>query len=136
MNVAATGSGAGVAVNLGGGASYTFANNKLEGKKLDMVTLADMLEVYMDRPVKDLSELKGFYDVTLDLTQEDYRVMLIRAGMANGVVMPPQVARLLDGATTPSLFDAFEKLGLKLDARKELLDVIVVDQIQKQPTEN
>lgn len=136
VDVAATGSGAGVAVNLGGGASYTFANNKLEGKKLDMPTLVDTLETYMDRPIVDQSNLKGFFDVTLEITAEDYRVMLIRAAMANGIVLPPQAQRLVDGATTPSLFDAIEKQGLKLESRRLPLDVIVVDQISKSPTEN
>jgi uncharacterized protein (TIGR03435 family) len=136
VNVAATGSGAGVSVNLGGGASYSFANNKLEGKKLDMPTLVDTLQNFMDRPMVDRTELKGFYDVTLDVTAEDYRVMLIRAGTANGLVLPPQAMRLIDGATTPSLFDSIEKQGLKLDPRKEMLDVIVVDQVLKIPTEN
>ncbi len=136
VDVAATGSGQGVAVNLGGGASYTFANNMLEGKKLDMPTLVDTLETYMDRPIVDQSNLKGYYDVTLEITPEDYRVMLIRAAMANGIVLPPQAQRLLDGATTPSLFDAIEKQGLKLDTRRFPLDLIVVDQISKSPTEN
>lgn len=136
VDVAATGSGAGVAVNLGGGASYTFANNKLEGKKLDMPTLVDTLETYMDRPIVDQSNLNGFFDVTLEITAEDYRVMLIRAAIANGIVLPPQAQRLIDGATTPSLFDAIEKQGLKLEPRRLPLDVIVVDQISKSPTEN
>jgi uncharacterized protein (TIGR03435 family) len=136
VNVAATGSNAGVSVNLGGGASYTFANNKLEGKKLDMPTLVDTLETYMDRPVVDHSNVKGFFDVTLEITAEDYRVMLIRAATANGVVLPPQALRLLDGATTPSLFDAIDKLGLKLEPRRLPLDVIVVDQLAKAPSEN
>lgn len=136
VDIAATGSGQGVAVNLGGGASYTFANNKLEGKKLDLPTLVDTLENFMDRPMVDQSNLKGFYDVTLEITAEDYRVMLIRAAMANGIVLPPQAQRLIDGATTPSLFDAVEKQGLKLEPRRLPLDVIVVDQLSKTPTEN
>jgi uncharacterized protein (TIGR03435 family) len=136
VNVSGSGSGAGVSVNLGNGSSYSFANNKLEGKKLDMATLVDMLEVYMDRPLVDQSNLAGFYDISLEMTVEDYRVMLIRAGRANGIVLPPQVLRLIDGATTPSLFEGAEKLGLRLEPRKMPLDVIVVDQISKTPTEN
>ena len=136
VNISGSGSGAGVSVNLGNGSSYTFANNKLEGKKLDMETMVDTLELYMDRPMLDQSNLKGFYDISFEITAEDYRVMLIRAGQANGIVLPPQVLRLIEGATTPSLFDAIEKAGLHLEARKMPLDVIVVDQISKTPTEN
>jgi uncharacterized protein (TIGR03435 family) len=74
--------------------------------------------------------------LALEITPEDYRVMLIRAGMASGLVLPPQAMRLLEGATTPSLFDAIEMQGLKLEARKENLDVIAIDQVLKAPTEN
>jgi uncharacterized protein (TIGR03435 family) len=136
VNVSGAGSGAGVSVNLGNGSSYTFANNRLEGKKLDMATMVDTLELYMDRPMVDQSNLSGFYDVSLEITAEDYRVMLIRAGRANGIVLPPQVLRLIDGATTPSVFDAIEKLGLHLEPRKMPLDMIVVDQVSKTPSEN
>jgi len=43
---------------------------------------------------------------------------------------------LLDGASTPSLFDALQKVGMKLDARKAPLDVVVIDEVRKTPTEN
>jgi uncharacterized protein (TIGR03435 family) len=63
--------------------------------------------------------------------------MLIRSAVVAGVVLPPEVVRLLDGSPAPaSLFDALEKLGLKLVARKSPLDVLVVDKISKTPTEN
>jgi uncharacterized protein (TIGR03435 family) len=44
--------------------------------------------------------------------------------------------RLLDGASLPSLFDAMQKVGLKLDARKAPLDVLVIDEARKTPTDN
>ena len=74
--------------------------------------------------------------VSLEITVEDYRVMLIRAARANGIVLPPQVQRLMDGATTPSVFEGIEKLGLHLEARKMPLEIIFVDQMTKEPSEN
>jgi len=62
--------------------------------------------------------------------------MLIHAGVNAGVNVPPQALRLLDGASTPSLFDALQRVGLKLDARKAPLDVVVIDEVRKTPTEN
>jgi uncharacterized protein (TIGR03435 family) len=62
--------------------------------------------------------------------------MLIRAGVNAGAALPPEVLRFLDGATVPSLFDALQKLGLKLEARKAPLDLLVVDEARKTPTEN
>jgi uncharacterized protein (TIGR03435 family) len=89
----------------------------------------------VDRPILNLTELKGNYDLTLNLTPEDYQAMLIRAAVNNGVVLPPQVLKLMD-AGAASLFDAVEKVGLKLDARKAPLDQVVIDQLLKTPTEN
>ena len=131
------GSNQGVSINLGRGSSITFANNRFEAKRLNMDALASTLERFLDRPVVDKTALKGNYDLSLDLTAEDYRSMLIRSAVVAGVVLPPEVLRLIDGSPAPaSLFDALDKLGLKLVARKEPLDVLVVDRISKTPTEN
>ena len=110
-NVAASGSGAGVFVDLGHGSSYSFANSKFEGKKLNMDILSSMLERYVDRPILNLTELKGFYDLTLEVTPEDYQAMLIRAGVSAGMVFPPQVMRLIEGNSAPSLMDAAQQAG-------------------------
>ncbi len=135
-DVAANGSGQGVAVNLGGGSSYTFANNQFVATKLSMGVLAGNLERFLDRPIVDMTDLKGSYDFTLDLTEEDYRMMLVRIAYAAGVVLPPQALSLLENGPPVSLFDALQKLGLKLDARRAPLDVLVIDDARKTPTEN
>jgi uncharacterized protein (TIGR03435 family) len=136
VNVSGSGGSQGVSVNLGRGSSYTFSNNKFEAKRLTMAALAGNLERFVDRPIVDMTDLNGSYDFTLDLTQEDYRVMLIHAGVAAGVTLPPEALRLLDGASLASLYDAMQKVGLKLDARKAPLDLLVIDEARKTPTEN
>jgi uncharacterized protein (TIGR03435 family) len=98
--------------------------------------IAATLERFVDRPIVDMTDLKGAYDITLEVTQEDYRAMLIHAAVAAGVSLPPEALRFLDGASVPSLFEAVQKVGLKLDARKAPLDMIVVDDARKTPTEN
>jgi uncharacterized protein (TIGR03435 family) len=136
LTIAGSGSAQGISVNLGRGSSYAFANNKFEAKRVAMASLAEILERFVDRPIVDMTDLTGTYDVSLPVTDDDYRVMLIRAGLNAGVSLPPQALRLLDGASTPSLFEAMQKLGLKLDARKAPLDVVAVDEMRKTPTEN
>ena len=131
-----SGSSQGVFVKLGRDASYSFANNRIEGKKLTMENLAGVLDRFMDRPVVDLTNLKGRYDFAFDITEDDYRTMLIQAAVNNGVVLPPAALRLLDSGAPVSLFSGIEKLGLKLEVRKEPLDVLVIDEIRKTPTEN
>ena len=102
-----------------------------------MASLAATLERFLDRPVVDMTDVKGSYDFSVEVTAEDYRAMLIRSAVVAGVVLPPDVLRLLDGSSSPeSLFDGLAKLGLKLDARKAPLDVLVVESALKTPTEN
>jgi len=136
INITGSGSGQGVSVNLGRGSSYTFSNNKFEARRITMAALAGSLERFMDRPIVDMTGLKGSYDFALDVTTEDYRAMLIHAAVAAGVTLPPEALRLLDGASLASLFEAMQKVGLKLDARKAPLDLLVVDDARKTPTAN
>lgn len=136
INVSAVGGQGGVGVDLGGGAYFHFADNKFEAKKLTMARLADSLSMFADRPVVDMTELKGAYDFVLEFSEEDYRAMLIRSAINNGVVLPPQAMRALEVSGGDSLFSSIQLLGLKLESRKAPLDVLVVDSAEKTPTEN
>jgi uncharacterized protein (TIGR03435 family) len=137
VNVTASGGPRGVSVNLGKGSSYTFADNKLQGVKLTMAAFADVLARFMDRPVVDLTEIKGDYDLTPEFTPEDFRAMTIRSALAAGVVLPPEVVKMsLEGSSQDSLFTGVQSLGLRLDRRKAPLEVLVVDQAEKTPAAN
>ena len=136
IQVTANGGSGGVGVTLPGGASWTFANDKFQARKLTMAYLADSLTRFMDRPVVDMTNLNGRYDLDIPLTAEDYRVMLIRSAISAGVELPPQAYRLLDVAGDSSLYAGLHALGLKLESRKAPLPVLVVDSILKSPTEN
>ena len=136
INVSASGSRAGVTVNYGRGAYFTFANNKFEARKLTMPAFVDSLARFMDRPVVDMTDLKETYDFTLEFSPEDFMAMQIRSAIASGVVLPPEAMRALQGASGDSLFAAVQTLGLKLESRKAPLEVLVVDKMEKMPTEN
>jgi len=86
---------------------------------------ADLLSQKLDRPVVDLTDLKGVYDLKLEWSPEPS-------------AEPGVEARLpADSAAKPSLFTAIqEQLGLKLEARKLPVDVLVVDHAEKIPMEN
>jgi uncharacterized protein (TIGR03435 family) len=136
INIAGGGSVAGVSVNLGNGSSWSFVPNRFEAKKLSMEQFAANLERFADRPMVDMTGLKGQYDFGFDVNPEDYRPMLIRSAVAAGATLPPQALQLLDGTSSSALSDALQQVGLRLDARKAPLDVIVVDEAQKTPTAN
>jgi uncharacterized protein (TIGR03435 family) len=98
--------------------------------------LARQLERYVDRPIVDMTDLKGKYDLSISVTTEDYQTMLIRVAVNAGMTLPPQVIQFMDNGSIASLLDGFQQLGLKMDARKAPLDVLVIDQLSKTPTEN
>jgi uncharacterized protein (TIGR03435 family) len=136
VNVAAGGSAAGVSVNLGHGSSWSFVPNRFEAKKMTMAQIAAYLERFADRTIVDMTDLKGQYDFAFDVNPDDYRPMLIRSAIAAGAVLPPQALSLLDNSSPASLADAVAQTGLKLEARKAMLDVIVVDDAVKTPSAN
>jgi uncharacterized protein (TIGR03435 family) len=135
-DVTASGGPQGVTISLGNGSFFTFADNKLEGKKLDMPRFAETLARFTDRPVVDMTGLKGNYDFSLKVSEEDYNAMRIRSAITAGVVLPPQAMRLLELSSGDSLHSAMLALGLRLEARKAPLEVVVVDSADKTPTEN
>jgi len=136
VNVAASGSAAGVSVNLGHGSSWSFVPNRFEAKKLTMEQFAANLERFADRPIVDMTGLKGRYDLAFDVNPEDYRPMLIRSAIYAGEVMSPRAMRLLEDYSSAPLADAVQPTGLKLEARKAPLDVLVIDEALKTPTAN
>ena len=78
-----------------------------------------MLSRRMDRPVLDETGLKGNYDFTVDTSGLGF----------NG--------RAPEETNGPSIFTAVQNdLGLKLEARKHPVDVLVIDSVNKVPTAN
>ena len=116
---------------------------RLEGEKMSMEMLTAMLSQYLDRPVVDLTELKGKYQVALELSMDTLMAVARKAGMNMGMPGMPggggKSASPADAASDPtgsSLFTSVQQLGLKLDPRKLPYDYIVIDHAEKVPTEN
>lgn len=83
-------------------------------------TLAVLLTRFTEQPILDMTGLKGQYDIDLQW-------------MPDTNANPP----VESGDMTPSLFAAVrEQLGLKLEARKGPLDVVVVDHAERTPIGN
>jgi uncharacterized protein (TIGR03435 family) len=136
VTASASASGTGTTVSYGNGSYFTLGDNKFEGRQLPMVLIADVLARFADRPVINMTDLKGNYDFTMQFSPEDFRAMMIRAAIAQGTVLPPEVTKLADAASGDTLFEAVEKLGLKLEPKKAPIEVLVIDQSLRSPTEN
>jgi uncharacterized protein (TIGR03435 family) len=106
----------------------------MEASKMPMNLLVEQLSRFMDHPVVDMTELKGNYQVVLDISPEDIRNAMRSAGVA----MPAGVPGATDSASEPgtSVLNSVQQLGLKLEARKMPLDLLVIDHLEKLPTEN
>jgi uncharacterized protein (TIGR03435 family) len=136
LNITASGAHEGTTINLGDGASFTAADDRFEATKLTMENTADLLARFTDRPIVDMTQIKGRYDFTMEFSADDFRAMRIRSALSAGVTLPPRALKLLEESSGDALFDQVEKLGLKLEPRKAPLEVLVIDHIERTPTDN
>jgi len=91
---------------------------RIAGAQMPMPVLASLLSRFERQLVVDRTGLTGLYQLKLEWTPEDRAV--------GG-----------DGSSGPSLFAALEEqLGLRLESRREPLDVTVVDRAERTPTDN
>jgi uncharacterized protein (TIGR03435 family) len=112
---------------------------RMFGRQKTMQELAERLTGLMSRPVTDATALKAKYDFTLTYSPE---------GM-NGLMGPmppppggagaggPPVAGLSEAEPLPDVFGAVQaQLGLRLEPKKGPIELIVIDHVEKTPTEN
>jgi uncharacterized protein (TIGR03435 family) len=108
------------------------------GETMDGLTA--QLSNGFDRPVIDQTGLKGRYD--LKLRYDPSSMPGGRSGPKDALDPAPAggdpANRISAGGDPPpSIFDALqEQLGLKLEARKGPVDLLVIDHVQKTPTQN
>lgn len=107
-------------VDGGGEGSMTGAALVFEGHKMPISRLADIISSALKTPVRDMTQLEGFYDFKLDL-----RPYLLDRQPGEPLDLPGIAMSALDA-----------QLGLRLEARKFPTDVLVVDHAEKMPTEN
>jgi uncharacterized protein (TIGR03435 family) len=81
----------------------------------------------IELPVIDQTGLAGMYDVDLQWIEA-----LPGDGRGRGGAFPVQTS----APTAPDIFKALEQVGLKLEPSKHAFDAIVIDHIEKTPTEN
>jgi hypothetical protein len=72
----------------------------------------------------------------LNLSMQDFQTMWIWAAMAGGAEVPPQLIPRGDGLSLDSFVNSLKDVGLQLERGKGPVDILVVDSVQKKPTEN
>lgn len=109
----------------------------LKAPSSTLANLAEMISRFSERPVVDMTGIQGQYDFELVFTPETMR------GMPGGMrgPMPPPGEGERPPADPPaeragSIYESVQKYGLKLEPRKAPLEMLIVDHIEKMPTEN
>jgi uncharacterized protein (TIGR03435 family) len=109
-------------------------------KRMTLPNMIDWLSRFTDRPVVDMTGLTGRYDLALDVSRDEMMNAARNAGLAldaggggggrrgggNAAVEP-------EG---DSVFTSVAKAGLKLEPRRLPVTLLVVDHMDKTPTEN
>ena len=96
-----------------------------EATKIGMQKLADLIAKQAGLPVTNSTGLKGVYDFTLEWSPEAD----LKLGTADGAASTT--------ASGASIFTALQdQLGLRLESGKGPVEVLVVDRMEKTPTEN
>jgi uncharacterized protein (TIGR03435 family) len=109
----------------------------MEADRMSMTMLTETITRFLDRPVVDMTELKGNYHVALDLSTDDLKNGA--KGMGMGAMIAGEGGKPSAEASEPagsSLFMSMQQMGLKLEPRKAPVVVIVIDHVEKSPTEN
>jgi uncharacterized protein (TIGR03435 family) len=139
---------------VGGARGGTGVNGtmRMQYLKISMPTFAEGLKQFVDRPVIDATNLTGFYKMTMELPMEVYRNSALNrpmpADVAAGLGTTPfsRSGTAAPAGDTPTgtasdpagkvIFSAVEKLGLKLERRKAPIETLIIEHIEKNPTEN
>jgi len=121
----------------------------LESNRTTMAGFADMLTNILQmgggggRQVVDMTGLKGNYQVTVEISIADAMAAARAQGMippgappGGGAAGASPAAAASDPGGGSTVFASVKKLGLKLEPSKASVDQLVVDHIEKTPTEN
>ncbi len=108
-----------------GRGSTSGSPGQLTATRIAIRNLTEFLSRQTGRPVLDMTGLKGFYNFTLNYTPD-------AAPSA-----PSPETPIPESGVGPSLFTAVqEQLGLRLEPRKAPVEILVVDHVEKIPTDN
>ncbi len=95
----------------------------LTAHRVTMADLAEKISEPLQKPVIDETGLKGRYEIKIDIAG-----YMLDQGNGNGGPPPDLMSLLFKGLQ--------EQLGLKLSTKKESVKLLVIDKMEKNPTDN
>lgn len=112
----------------------------LKAPSATLARLAEMISRFSERPVVDMTGIQGQYDFDLVFSPETMKGMMRGAPGGPMPMPPPGEAEHSpsDAAAEPagSIYESVQRYGLKLEPRKARMEILIVDHIERTPTEN
>lgn len=111
----------------------------LKASSATLPGLAEAISRFCERPVVDKTGIAGQYDFDLVFAPETTRGM---RALGDGHMPPPpgDGPPRGDSEAPPekagTIYEAVQRYGLKLEPRKDNLDILTIDHIEKEPTAN
>jgi uncharacterized protein (TIGR03435 family) len=99
----------------------------IEAVTVSFSLFADVISHFVDHPVVDRTGVSGDFSFKVDFDMDPAALKF------SGLAGPKPPTRTED---LPSIFTAVQTLGLRLEPKKEPMDIIVIDHADKIPTEN
>ena len=100
-----------------------------------MERLAYALTSMVDRPVVDRTGLTGQYEIGFDAPSQA-ATRLFQGPMPGKIPRAAPPTEEASDPTGPSIFQSVQTLGLRLEKDKAAIETIVVEHLEKTPTEN
>ncbi len=104
---------------------------RIQCTKMNTTGMMELIGRFVERPVIDMTDLKGRYDFDLDVGLQDMLNLAKAAGMS--VPVMPQAPA---DPGSSAIFTAVQQYGLKLEPRKAAIDMLIIDHVEKAPTDN
>ena len=105
----------------------------MELTNMNTAGMVEFIARFVDRPVIDQTNVKGKNDLTLDVGTEDILALARGAGVSVPIV--PSAAMASESGSS-SIFTAIQAYGLKIESKRAPIELVVVDRVEKVPTEN
>ena len=120
----------------------------MSADKVTTEQIAASLDRFVDRPVVDQTGLTGNYKMSLDISMAELMAVARASGINVGNVSAGAGGGGFDGGAAPaagpsdpsgrgtSVLKSIEKMGLKLEPRKAVVQSLVIDHLEKTPTDD
>jgi uncharacterized protein (TIGR03435 family) len=117
----------------------------LKAPSATLANLAEAISRFSERPVIDMTGIQGEYDFDLVFSPESMgKVRNAMGGMppppgpgpAGGPAGGSERPSEAPAEPAPSIYESVQRYGLKLEPRKAPMEILIVDHIERTPTEN